>query len=429
MYRIAISLLAFLLLSTSACAERSDSSPEDSAAQPGFWEGVQHWWTGSQESLESFWQKSQDQTETAWQDTRRYLTPRTRDQFAVLWDEALPTLEETLALEEKQKTLPESSWFGDDRESNRAAINQLLDQAVAVLSTSNVQQYRDQIAQLQQAIAQARRDIAEYRQRRISAPRKSLIEKTAADYEKAIAARQQDIAQYEQHLEEIKQTFAEELRALGLEIRDDQVDLLLSTVVGDNLIDLGIVFSNVKAITAQLEKLTEESGEDLQSARRYYGMYVILLKSLHQMHLQVEQAIANKYIPQIDAIADQAQNLMEQTKILWEKAPPAQRRILNANLRAQRLTLKAAALYRQYLNEQGRQVTAARVALESDIATAWNTYETVRISGELVHLVRASRNLLDGLLKRQVPALRPFKNLAMQREFEKLTERLRKNEE
>ncbi len=428
MHRIATALFALFLLSPSACAERPENT-EDSAAQAGFWERVQDWWTDSQKSLESLWQKSQDQTEIAWRDTRRYLTPRTRDQFAQLWEETLPTLEEALALEERQKTLPESSWFGDDQESNRAAINRLLDQAVAVLSTSNVQQYRDQIAQLQRAIAQARRDIAEYRQRRISAPRESLIEKTAADYEKAIEARQRDIAQYEQHLEEIKQTFAEELRGLGLSIRDDQVDLLLSTVVGDNLIDLGIVFSNVKAITAQLEKLTEESGEDLQSARRYYGMYVILLKSLHQMHLQVEQAIAGKYLPQIDAIADQAQQLMERTKALWEQAAPAQRRILSANLRAQRLTLKAAALYRQYLNEQGRQVTAARVALESDIATAWNTYETVRISGELVHLVRSSQHLLDGLLKRQVPALRPFRNLEMQREFEKLTARLRENEE
>ena len=248
--------------------------------------------------------------------------------------------------------------------------------------------------------------------------------KTLADYDAAIADRQADIRRYETELETIKRQFAMELRALGLDLTDDQLDFMLTTVVGDNLIDLGILFDNVKVITGQLERLVEESGEDLQSARRYYGLYVILLKSLRQMHLQVELAIANSYIPRIDAIAQRAAELSDQTQALLKQNPDRQA-ILQANLDAQRLTLEAAAIYRQYLDEQGRQITAARVALETDIATAWNTYETVRVSGELVGIVKASRKLLDGLISRQVPALRPFRNLEMQREFEKLTEQLR----
>jgi len=211
---------------------------------------------------------------------------------------------------------------------------------------------------------------------------------------------------------------------MGLELGDDQLDFMLSTVVGDNLIDLGILFDNIKAITGQLERLVEESGEDLQSARRYYGLYVVLLKSLRQMHLQVEHAIANNYIPRIDAIAERARQLSAQTQELLKQAPDKQE-ILAANLDAQRLTIEAAGVYRQYLDEQGRQITAARVALETDIATAWNTYETVRVSGELVGIVKASRKLLEGLISRQVPEPRPFRNLEMQREFEKLTEQLR----
>ena len=70
----------------------------------------------------------------------------------------------------------------------------------------------------------------------------------------------------------------------------------------------------------------------------------------------------------------------------------------------------------------------ARIELEKDIAAAWNTYETVRVSGELVGLVKSSRRLLDGLLNRQVPALRPFENLELKREFEKLTAQLRTTE-
>jgi hypothetical protein len=388
---------------------------------------AERWWDDSQEGAESLWRRSQDKADAAWNDTLRYLTPEEKDHFSQVWDGVLPTLEETLALQERQAELPKSSWFGEDQASNREAVDALLDQAVDVLSTSDVQHYRDEIRTLRREIEQARQDIAEYRRLRVSAPRESLVKKTASDYEEDIRAREKDIGRYEDELTRIKREFSADLRGMGLELSDEQVELLLSTVVGDNLIDLGIVFDNVKAITGQLERLVEESGEDLQSARRYYGMYVILLKSLHRMHLQVEQAIAGKYIPQIDAIVERAQKLSAQTRGLLEQNPEKQD-ILAANLQAQQLTIDAAGVYRNYLNEQGRQVTAARVELETDIAAAWNTYETVRVSGELVGLVQSSRKLLDGLLDRQVPALRPFENLEMQREFEKLTAQLRANE-
>jgi hypothetical protein len=419
---------------------QAPSPPMGEAAEPGsIWDGpgarVQElwrhsteaaggWWDDSQQGAEALWQRSREKAREAWQDTRRYLQPEAKDHFAEVWDGVLPTLEETLALEERQATLPESRWFGEDQVSNQAAIDELLDQAVDLLSTSSVQSHRDRIARLQQEIGRAKQDIAEYRRLRVSAPRESLVSKTVADYEQAIEAREADIERLEDELSAVKREFAAELRALGLELSDEQVELLLSTVVGDNLIDLGIVFDNVKSITEQLERLVAESGEDLQSARRYYGMYLVLLKSLHQMHLQVEQAIAGRYIPQIEAIAERARELSAQTRQLMARTP-AKREILEANLEAQRLTVEAAGIYRDYLDAQGREVTAARVELEKDIAAAWNTYETVRVSGELVGLVRSSRELLEGLLDRQVPTLRPFRNQEMQREFEKLTAQLR----
>jgi hypothetical protein len=148
------------------------------------------------------------------------------------------------------------------------------------------------------------------------------------------------------------------------------------------------------------------------------------LKSLWKMHLQIEEAIAEQYLPQIDAIANRARDLSEETRRLLSSSPEKQD-LLAANLQAQALTLEAAGVYRQYLRDQAQQVAAGRLELETDIAAAWNTYETVRVSGELVGLVKSSRKLLEGLLDRQVPALRPFRNLEMQREFEKLTAQLR----
>ena len=222
----------------------------------------------------------------------------------------------------------------------------------------------------------------------------------------------------------MKGEFAAAVRSLVVELTDAQVELLLSTVVGDNMVDLGVLFDNVKSVTAQLEQLVSQSGEDLASARRYYGMYVILLRALHRMHVQIEASIGELYLPQIDDIIARTQSLMAETRRL-QKESPAKLELLGANLEAQQLTLEAGAVYRQYLIDQAEQVRKARAELDKDIAAAWNTFETVRVSGELVGLVRSSQRLLEGLMSRQVPVLRPFENLELRREMEKLTEQLR----
>jgi uncharacterized small protein (DUF1192 family) len=381
-------------------------------------------WSQTLDTAGAWWQRSRDFADRAITDARGIFADD-RD-FARVWESVVPTLDSALVLEERQETLPEKTWIGTDQRSNRAEINALLDEAVQILSISPAQDYRERIRVLHAEIERVRAVIADARQKRITAPAESTIKKTVGDYDRLIEAGERDIDRLNLELTSVKREFAAELSRMGLDLGEDQVEFLLSTVVGDNMVDLGILFDNVKAITQQLENLVAQSGEDLQSARRYYGLYVILLQALNRMHVQIEEAIGEQYVPQINAIIARAQVLSGETRRLQREAP-ARRELLEANLAAQQVTVEAAEIYRRYLQDQAVQVQEARRELEKDIAAAWNTYETVRVSGELVSLVRSSQQLLEGLMSRQVPALRPFENLEMQRELQKLTEQLRTN--
>ena len=407
-------IAAALLPTIVSLAARADEPPSSTPLDT---------WSKTRDTAADWWDRSRDFATQAMRDTQGLLGGQEQD-FNHVWERTMPTLGEALRLQDRQETLPERAWFGTDQRSNQAEIDALLDEAVEILSLSPVLKYRDRIQALQEGIVQARAEIADYRQKRVSAPTESTLKKTVSDYDDLIAARERDIERSSREIEGLKREFAQQLRGLGLKLEDEQLDLLLSTVVGDNLVDLGILFDNVKSITLQLEQLVEQSGEDLQSARRYYGLYVVLLKSLDRMHLQIEEAIGEGYLPQIDGIIGQTQALASDTQRLLRESPE-KRELLEANLQAQQLTIQAAGVYRQYLVDQAKQVSTARRELEKDIAAAWNTYETVRVSGELVGLVRSSRLLLEGLLNRQAPALRPFENLEMQREIQKLTQQLR----
>jgi len=384
-------------------------------------------WERSAESADAWWQRSREATLEAWDGAQRSLNPDEPPPTAAIWKALVPRLEETLQLEEDRPRLPDRAWLGRDKQDAEADINALLETSVAILSRSPVQDYRAQIEALRTRISEARVEIDQFRRARIAAPTDSLIATTVEGYDQRIAEREADIRRYQAELERIKGQFVTELRAMGIELSSDQVDLLLATVVCDNLIDLGIVFDNVKAITQQLETLVEDSGEDLESARRYYGMYVVLLRALARMHQDVAQAIETRYIPEINAIAERAADLSQETRALM-RAQPERVELLRNNLQAQQLTIEAARVYRDYLAEQRKEVEQAQSALAADIKTAWNTYQTVRVSGELVDLVQSSQHLLDGLLNREVPPLRPFQNRQMQRELEKLTHQLRRSE-
>ncbi len=381
-------------------------------------------WDRSLEQASDWWQRSRDLAGDAWDRGRSWFEPEPGRPFAEVWSRVVPKLDETLALEDRHGDLPASAWFGEDQESNRAEINTLLDEAVAILAVSPAQDYRERIRRLEEQVRRAQQDIADYRTRRVAAPREAALQKTVADYDEAIRAREADIEAYGAELRQVREAFAAELRGLGMDVDEEQLELLLSTVVGDNLIDLGVVFDQVKAITLELQRLVEASGEDLESARRYYGLYVVLLKVLDRMHGQLVAAIENRYLPRIGGILDRTRDLMAQTRAL-QKRETAPDPVLAANIQAQELTLRAATVYREYLIDQSRQIQEAQGRLGRDLATAWNTYETVKVSGELVGLIRNSQQLLDGLLQREVPALRGFQNLELQREFRNLTVRLR----
>ncbi len=87
--------------------------------------------------------------------------------------------------------------------------------------------------------------------------------------------------------------------------------------------------------------------------------------------------------------------------------------------------MDAAETYRGYLEQQRKGIEQAREKLGKNLQVATNTYETVKISGDLLRVMRASEELFELLFDLQVPELKPFENVELKREFEKLTTRLR----
>lgn len=346
----------------------------------------------------------------------------------VMWQRIVPELQKVRELEDRRKTLPRWAIFRTDQSDNREQINRTLDEAVSILSDAPAGALRRQMADLQASIQADRKEISALRERRLAAPEQGVLRTTVADIDARMEGLQARVAEQEAKVREIQGTFREELAWIGLDLTREQTEFLLATVIGDTVIDISIAFHNVRHLTSQLETLTAENQEDIQLARRYYGMYTALLRMLSHIYDTAIREIDQGYLPEMEQIRTRTQELMKQTSQMAGTAADNHRPTLQANLRSQEFTLRAADMYRGYLEEQRASLREAKTRIEKDLAVAMNTYETVQLSGDLLSVMRSSQELFNLMFEMEVPDLRPFENVELRREFDKLTDRLRQQE-
>jgi hypothetical protein len=369
----------------------------------------ENWWDSSTKAVVNLW----NTTSTT--------------EFAEVWENVTPKLNEVLELEQQAETTPDSVWLGlgTDKEDLNQEINQLLDEAVEILSISNTNNIREAIRAEEERIRAMKQDIAKYHQAQITAPVNSTWKTTIADYDVKIKQLTESIQQSQTHISKLKAEFAQELSNKGLSISTEQLEVLLSSVVGDDIIQSSVVYNNIKQISQQLMVLTEKSGEDINISQRYYGMYTVLLKILLHMQQNFINKIENQYLPKIANIIIEVKNINVTTgNLLRSIHDKTHRKHLFANLQAQNLTLQTAELYKKHLIKQSYKIVKAIKKTRQDLQIAQNTYKTVRIGGELINLLRSSNKSFEILLNIQVPDLLIFENKQMKQEFAILTQKL-----
>lgn len=383
------------------------------------------WWGVTKQMATDIWDGTVDGVENLADSAENSEFFEKDPDFAKIWDKVTPALNQVLDIEKENETLPDSAWIGKDKTDNQGKINKLLDEAIGILSISKTSEIRKQIRDLEEDIRSLKQTIAKYRQAQISAPIRSKWKTTVSDYDEKIDQLNELIQQRHKDIVKFKAQFSQQLTDRGLHITTEQLDVLLSSVVGDDIIQSSVVYDNIKKISQQLMVLTKNSGEDMEISQRYYGMHTVLLKTLLHMQITFTNNISTKYLPKIGQIVEEVNNINETTRNLLSGEVDKNHRLhLMANIGAQKLTLKTAELYKRHLNRQQDKVEIAKNKTESDLQIAQNTYRTVRISGELINLLRTSQKSFDTLLNIQVPDLLVFESLQMKQEFAILTQKL-----
>ena len=345
------------------------------------------------------------------------------------WGSLTETLSDALSLRDRQETLPASSWFGADRTSNARKIDELLDRALEILAQGRAGDLRRQALELRTEIPKLRLEADGLRNQRISAPESSRLPwvRTRAKIDERLSELDGEIADRERALLAVNAQLAEALRDLGLQLDDRQIDILLSSVTGDDLLQNAVVFSNVRAMVEKLAELSREDRDNLEINRRYSGLYLVLNDLLIHTQEELVRRIDGEYKPRLGEIGREAEALRKEALAKASQAgySDSQKKSFALNAESNAMTLRVAELYTRLLDSQRKGILDNLADLRRNRDLAENTYRTVRSSGDLRNLIRSGLELFDSIHTLSMPEILPFENEAIRREFEEINKRLR----
>ena len=279
--------------------------------------------------------------------------------------------------------------------------------------------------------------LAELREKRLFAPEgdagtltrwtptetlRNFTARTRGDFEMLVEIRQGNVEAYRDELAQLRRTLAEQLRKIDINMPPDQVELWLSSAIGNDVISMSVVFNSIHTITERLEELTHESGENLSFAKRYYGMVVILHKLVVHMQNSFVEKVDNDILPRLEEFQAEADEIIAESRRLIREG--GNRTTLETNIAANELTKQAISLYQRVVRGQRDKVADALAISRREESVAINTYRTVSLSANVAGLIRDGLSTFETLSNLQVPDTANFENAEVREEFRQLTERL-----
>jgi hypothetical protein len=343
-----------------------------------------------------------------------------------IWDNVYDDLEEGAVYIDKLNNAPASTWIGEDKEDVQEDINKLFEMIVNGLIEDDLLIYKTKMEKLKKNISANKSDILKYREKRVGAPESSRIYRTKSDFDGKITETKNENKILENEIRIIKEKLKNDFKEIGVNLSSEQIDVLLTRVDGDDIIQISLVMETLKHITNQIMLLMKESKEELTQAKKYYGMHQVLLELVVYIQQKYIDKSNKVYIPKIDKIIVDSAQMIENTNRLKNNEEDARRRsIYNNNIEAQKLTNKAATRYKQDLISSRNNMIEAQKISKANLELSKNTYATVLLSADLFDLISESQSMFEEVSKIQVPNLIPFENLQMEQKYKELTEKLR----
>ena len=326
-------------------------------------------------------------------------------------------------LREKEIISPDSSWFGDTKESVREDLDEILEKLHNVLLGGEYD-YFEQISNQDKLIKELKEDIAELQEKELTALEEgNLFRDGKDDIQEKIKSKLDDITSYENNINEIYKAVQKRYKSLGIEISKETIETLMRRIDGNDVMQSVELVNTVKKLIPVLKELMETSKEN---SKKYYGVSVILRELIVYSQKQYMQKNREVYLPEFNDMFERTNEILEEAKRnLVGDSDPNRMKMYKINIEQNRLTIDIINLQRKILNNQYNKVETAKKNSMKDLRLARNIYKTATASMNAMDLIQNTDKEFDAIMAIQVPDIVPFENEAMKEKFYIMTKEVR----
>lgn len=344
----------------------------------------------------------------------------TQDSLQKNWNKVEEKFDEILELKDEKSDAKDSWLFGDGKAKIQKEIDDVMRKVLEILTDEDLENLQDDLQSNAQSRASVLEDISKVK----SELRRTFDQDDTKDLQEDITKLEQKLAKVDANRSEIIHEVRVRLGDFGQQVTDSEVEALLTKVNADDILSMTTVFPVISEFATYLGRVAQDTDEDLAMARKYYGMYVLLLE--FQMHIQNTYADKIEYVykPKLANLRKESKNLISKTRKLAKKSNGSSKEIYKNNLENQKFTLKAIELYDTFLSTDLRKIKNANKLVSKSYEVALNTYKTVDLSFNVSSLINSNSELFEEVMSLQTPELIPFENKKMKEEFEKLTSKM-----
>ena len=383
-------------------------------------------WT---DSLDKAYTVTKEKSQEVYNSAKKSIIPEPKtkeeieeEQFRETWDDVFSKYREGTELLEKRLSAPNSAWFRSSKGDYKEKIDEVINDILGVLTSQNLLEYKEEIHNKKEEIEELKLKILNYRERKVGAPNESMLYTTKEGFDRKIKDKKDEIAILKNDIRIVKKSLEESFLDTGIELNSQQLDVLLSRVDGDDIIQMSVVMKVLNKITDQILVLMKESGEELSQAKRYYGMHLISWQLVDYIQQKYIDKVNREYIPKIDTIIQKTERMMVKTSSLIDSEREREKRLIyEKNFSIQEETKNVATVYRKQLLEANEEMKKAQMMTLSNIKLSQNIYNTVSLSSELYNVISQSQKMFNKIAKIQMPKIIPFENLQIKKKYQEIT--------
>lgn len=213
----------------------------------------------------------------------------------------------------------------------------------------------------------------------------------------------------------------DKLYSIGVDLSITQIQKLTRQLDGSELVKIITITDVIKDISDSLGRMMVENSFNPQSAKKYYGIYLLLTDVIIFAQKEYLNTIDNIYLPSINTIKNNSFDSIKLAKKMKRKASSKENRNnLDNNIAQEEKNIYVIEYLERDLQLQKLKIKKALTVNYEKNNVALSSYLTSSNAANLQFFINESESHFSNIISLQIPDIIPFDNKEMEEAYKLL---------